>query len=162
MGYGSIIRMAPEHRAAVIILTNRTGASLPETADRALEMLAPMQARGPRPQKTSLPMTEDDVRRIAGTYRNGDQVFEVVADAGKHDVRRIAGTYRNGDQVFEVVADAGKLYLKRPNNVKAPLIKRSDVRYAVEGMPGEFVVVTGGNGKVEYLSQGSRSLARVK
>jgi len=137
MGYGSTIRMIPEHRAAVIILTNRTGANLPETADRAIELLAPLQPKGARPQKGNLPLSDDDVRRVAGTYRNGDQTLEIVAEAGK-------------------------LYLKRPNNVKAPMIKRSDVRYAVEGMPGEFVVVAGPSGKTEYLNQGSRSLAKVK
>jgi CubicO group peptidase (beta-lactamase class C family) len=137
MGYGSMIRMIPEHRAAVIILTNRTGASLPETADKALELLAPMQPKGPRPQKAALPISEDDARRVAGTYRNGDQTLEIIAEAGK-------------------------LYLKRPNNVKAPLVKRSEVRYAVEGMPGEIVIVAGQSGKIEYLNQGSRSLARIK
>ena len=137
MGYGSMIRMIPEHRAAVIILTNRTGANLPETADKALELLTPMQPKGARPQKTALPISDDDVRRVAGTYKNGEQTLEISAEAGK-------------------------LYLKRPNYVKAPLVKRSDIRYAVEGMPGELVVVAGPSGKAEYINQGSRSLARVK
>jgi CubicO group peptidase (beta-lactamase class C family) len=137
MGYGSMIRMIPEHRAAIIILTNRTGANLPETADRAMELIAPMQPKSPRPQKPVLPISDEDVRRVAGTYRNGDQTLEIVAEGGK-------------------------LYLKRPNNVKAALSKRSDVRFGAEGIPGDLVMVPGASGKAEFLNQGSRSLARVK
>ena len=41
LGYGSLIRMVPEHRFAVIILANKTGATFRRTADKALELLLP-------------------------------------------------------------------------------------------------------------------------
>ena len=42
-GYGSSIRMAPEQRVVVIVQTNRSGANLPATVDKAWEMLLPLQ-----------------------------------------------------------------------------------------------------------------------
>jgi CubicO group peptidase (beta-lactamase class C family) len=40
-GYGSVITLAPEQRVGLIILANRTGASLPKTARESLGVLLP-------------------------------------------------------------------------------------------------------------------------
>ena len=92
-----------------------------------------MQPKGPRLGKTALAISDEDLRRVAGIYKNRDN-------------RR----------------DYAGATLKRPNSIKAPMVKRSEGRYAAEGMPGEFVVAAGPSGKTEYLNQGSRSLARMK
>ena len=77
-GYGSEIRMAPKERVAVIVQTNRSGATLPETTDKALEMLLPL---GPAEsaKKSAVPLTGEDLKRNAGTFRNGDERIEIIA-----------------------------------------------------------------------------------
>jgi CubicO group peptidase (beta-lactamase class C family) len=45
-GYGSLVRMAPEHRTAVIVQTNASSKLLPDSTDRILEMLLPLEPAG--------------------------------------------------------------------------------------------------------------------
>jgi CubicO group peptidase (beta-lactamase class C family) len=137
MGYGSFIRMAPEQHIAIIVLTNRTGAELPATVEKASELLLPLEPK-PAPQpKATLPISVEDLRRHAGVYRNGDQRLEIVAE---------------GD----------RLLLKQGLSSAATLVKHSEARYALEGRgAAEIVMVAGPNGQTEYVHNGSRSFARV-
>jgi CubicO group peptidase (beta-lactamase class C family) len=48
LGYGSVVRMAPRFRFAVIVLANKSAQRLERTAERAMEICLPLQ---PRPQK---------------------------------------------------------------------------------------------------------------
>jgi CubicO group peptidase (beta-lactamase class C family) len=48
LGYGSSIRMAPDHRIGVIVAANRTGVSLPKSTEKAMELLLPAPAAGER------------------------------------------------------------------------------------------------------------------
>jgi CubicO group peptidase (beta-lactamase class C family) len=41
-GYGSLVRMAPEQRTAVIVMTNAGSKLLPESTEKILEMLLPL------------------------------------------------------------------------------------------------------------------------
>jgi CubicO group peptidase (beta-lactamase class C family) len=134
LGYGSTIRMAPEQRVGVIILANRTGAGLPATADKAMELMLPLKPR-------TVP-----ARRV----------MEVTAD----DLRRHPGVYQNGDARIEVTARDGRLYLKRGRTAEVALNKLGADRFGVEGASGEFVFVAGERGVSEYVASGSRSLAR--
>ncbi len=117
MGYGSSIRMAPAERVAVIVTTNRSGATLPATAEKALEMMVKLGERG-APATRAVP----------------------AASA-------VVGTYRNGDQRVEVVENDGKLVVRRG---------------AAETPFSGFVAVPGADGRVEYLWQGSRAMARLR
>jgi CubicO group peptidase (beta-lactamase class C family) len=77
MGYGSSIRMAPAQRVAVIVATNRSGATLPATAEKALEMMVSLKERvAPARRETA-------TSGVVGVYRNGDQRIEVVERGGK-------------------------------------------------------------------------------
>jgi len=71
-GYGSMIRMAPAQKVGIIILANRSGASLPATMTKISELLLPMG-----------PVNADFTHLVAvpapGVYQNGDQKVEVVA-----------------------------------------------------------------------------------
>ena len=134
LGYGSTIRMAPEQRVAVIILANRTGAGLPATADKAMELMLPMKPRT-TPARRTLDTTADDLRRHPGVYQNGDARIEITARDGR-------------------------LYLKRGRGADAALNKLGADRFGVEGAPGEYVFVAGESGVSEYVASGSRSLAR--
>lgn len=136
MGYGSFIRMAPEQRVGIIVLTNRTGANLPATQEKASELMLPLQPKAVLASKAVLALSAQDGERIAGVYQNGDQRLEFVAR----------------DQ---------RLFLKRARGGDAPLVKHSEARYAIEGAGGEYVMVYGSGGKAEYVTSGSRSYARV-
>ena len=138
LGYGSSIRMAPEQRAGIIVQTNRSGANLPATIEKAMELLLPLQPTEPPKPKAALPVSAEDASRNAGVYQNGDQRLEILA---------------KGNQLF----------LNREGGAEAPLVKHTEVRYAVEGRTAaEFVMVAGADGKTEYVHSGSRSFARVR
>jgi CubicO group peptidase (beta-lactamase class C family) len=136
MGYGSHIRMAPEQHVGIIILTNRTGMELPATLEKASEFMLKMEAKTPAAAKVSLPIMPDDGRRHEGAYRNGDTLLEIA------------------------VKD-GKLVLMQEGRSRA-LVKRSEVRYGVEIGTEELVMVSGGDGKTEYVHNGSRSFVRIR
>jgi hypothetical protein len=117
MGYGSSIRMAPEHRVAVIILANQSGASLPATADKALQLMLPLKPQIP--------------------------IVRAMTEVTANDLRRYPGVYRNGDSRIEVSAKDGKLWLKRGGSNGA-LTKLGEGRFAQEGSGGSYVFVDGG------------------
>ena len=133
-GYGSSIKMAPAERVAVIVQTNRSGATLPETEDKVFEMLL---RPGPKetPAKTVAPVTSEDLARNAGAYRNGDQRIEIAA--------------RNN-----------RLFLKRGSAPEVALVKHSETDYGLERGNGSFIMVRGADGKTEYVHSGLRSYAR--
>jgi CubicO group peptidase (beta-lactamase class C family) len=134
-GYGSDIRMAPAERVAVIVETNRSGAALPQTTQRALEMLLPLG-----PQEAS------------------QRTAEAVGD---EDLKRNAGVFRNGDQRIEIVARENRLYLNRGAGAETAMIKYSATEYGLEQDTTVYVMVAGEDGKTEYVNSGLRSYARV-
>jgi CubicO group peptidase (beta-lactamase class C family) len=80
-GYGSSIRMVPDERVAVIVLVNQTGGDLPKTAERALEMLAPL---GPPSPPASRPVVfGPDLARYTGVYVQGRERLEVFREGGQ-------------------------------------------------------------------------------
>ena len=135
-GYGSLIRMAPDHRVAVIILVNRTGGSLPKTAEKALELLLPFEARVEKP-KQPIAMTEAEMARYTGVY--GNQANRV-----------------------EIVSKDGKLWFKGMGR-EAELDKIGEMRFSTMGQPtAEFALVAGANGRAEFLHLGGRTLSRIE
>jgi CubicO group peptidase (beta-lactamase class C family) len=133
-GYGSDIRMAPADRVAVIVQTNRTGATLPQTEEKALEMLVRL---GPKenPKKSAQPLTAEDLQRNSGVFRNGAERIEIVARENQ-------------------------LFLKRGPAPEARLIKYGDTDYGIEQSATSFTMVRGADGKTEYVHSGLRSFAR--
>jgi len=134
MGYGSFIRMAPEQHVGIIVLTNRTGADLPATVEKASELMLPLQTK----------------RVMVGSTR-----WRSAADA-QH-----VGAYRNGDQRLEIVAEGDHLSLKRGNAPTVPLVILNG-SYVEIGRGTEFIMVPGADGKTEYVYSGSRAYARVQ
>jgi len=83
-GYGSIIFTAPEHRAAVIILTNRTGAVFSRSARKAIEILVPKKAESIQSTSTEQAMKTDEIANYAGIYVNNETIrAELVVIDGK-------------------------------------------------------------------------------
>ena len=72
-GYGSTIIMAPDRRAGVIVVANRTGSGLPKTTERALETVLDLPAGSfasqPMPAR-SIPKVHD-LQAWAGRYSQG-------------------------------------------------------------------------------------------
>jgi CubicO group peptidase (beta-lactamase class C family) len=89
-GDGSTIRMAPEQKVAVIILTNRTGSSLPRTAAAALEMLLPFDSKPTSDDVKPQPLTEKQMAELVGTYTNNRQTIVLAVEDGKLQARRTA------------------------------------------------------------------------
>ena len=86
-GYGSTIMFAPEHKFAVIVLTNRNGATLPRTRQRAMQLALPLKpdpAEQPRPQ----PASAEEMSRYTGKYAHAPQTWEVFVKDGKLFMRQ--------------------------------------------------------------------------
>lgn len=132
-GYGSGIVMAPQQRAAVIVVANRSGASLPKTTEQALESLLPLKPREPEEPKTALPLDPADFAKYTGIYRNGNQNTEI--------------TVKNGKLTLE---DGGR---------SLAIERIGEHRFRAAGGP-EFVLVPGNDGKAAYLTVSLRALAR--
>jgi hypothetical protein len=133
-GYGSIIRMIPERRVAVIVVTNQTGEDLPETAERALELATPL---APKPAKVSQPaqqITPDDIARIAGTYQNG---------AGRLEI------FERDHHLFG-----------RTGAKDVELVKNSESSY--EAGNSTLTMIAGEDRRVEYVFFNGRAFARTK
>jgi CubicO group peptidase (beta-lactamase class C family) len=134
-GYGSLVKMCPSKKFAVIILCNKTSASIPRVAEKALELVlgvAPPERELPG---KALPLTEEEVRRFAGVYSNGKTTIRLVARDGK------------------LLAPAGGEVTKIGEN----RFRRTG---GVAGPDSEFVFVPGEDGRVEYLVRGGRALKK--
>lgn len=139
-GFGSMIRMVPRERAAVIVLANRTGASLPRTAARALESVL---AIGPdtttrRPETQPLPAAEFD--RYIGVYSQGAGSDIVIAASGD----RL--TLTDGTNTYTLAKIAAN--------------RLAGTRAGSEASPATFVFVPGRDRRAEFVYRGSRALRR--
>ena len=138
-GYGSVIKMAPEHRFAVIVLGNRTGVALNKTAEKAMELMLPLKPKEDDRPKQELPMTAAEMASYAGKY-------------GQRDVS------------FEILLKDGKLFLKQgPNELRIRKIdeKRFSTAPPDNSRPMEFALVAGADGKAEYFHAGLRAAKRI-
>ncbi|HEX5736245.1 MAG TPA: serine hydrolase domain-containing protein [Blastocatellia bacterium] len=126
-GYGSMIQMAPEHRFAVIVVTNRSGETLNKTRTKALEMALPLKAEESRPT-TALTMSRAELANYAGVYSHEPQLWEVIV---KDD----------------------KLILKQ-DGVETALTKIGEHKFSLGASGGELVFVPGDDGKIKYLFDG--------
>ncbi len=138
-GYGSVIKMAPEHRFAVIVLGNRTGVALNKTAEKAMELMLPLKPKEDDKSKQELPMTAAEISSYAGKY-------------GQRDVS------------FEILLKDGKLFLKQgPNEMRIRKIgeNRFSAASPDNSRPMEFALVSGADGKAEYFHTGLRAAKRI-
>jgi CubicO group peptidase (beta-lactamase class C family) len=133
-GYGSIIRMIPVRRVAVIVVTNQTGETLPETAEKALELATPL---APKPADVSQPaqqITPDDIARIAGTYQNG---------AGRLEI------FERDHHLFG-----------RTGAKDVEFVKNNESSY--EAGNSTLIMIAGEDRRVEYVFFNGRAFARTK
>ena len=134
LGYGSEIRMVPEQRVAVIVQTNRTGSTLPATTEKAIESLVKLALNPAKVETSVLPVTVEDLTRVVGVYRNGDDRIEIAA----HDQR---------------------LFARHNREDESEVTKRSDKTFSGQG---RLSILASDQAKVEYIQVGLRSYARVR
>jgi CubicO group peptidase (beta-lactamase class C family) len=127
-GYGSMIQMAPERGFAVIVLTNRSGETLPKTTEQAK---ARCLRRGP----------EEVEAKPALALAPGD-------------AERLRGVFVNGPQTWEIAAKGGGLVLKADGEEVA-LTKTGPWRLSFgEGLANDVALVAGKDGRAEYVFTG--------
>ncbi len=131
-GYGSTIRMAPARRFGVIILGNRSGASFPRTAEKALEVGLGLSSSTTTAPTAAAPVPLTDAQMSA-----------------------YAGSYSQGQRTMEIVKKDGKLFLKQGT-------RETELRHQGEHRFGAGIVfVAGSDGAIEYLHIGGRSWKKV-
>ena len=125
--------MAPKYRFAVIILGNKTGRWLYETAEKAMELMLPLQPEAKGENKQSLPISEGESRKFIGRYVRPDIDGPVTADIFLRD---------------------NKLWL-RAFGFKEPMTRVDSTTFSVT-VPGyrgpwHFSLLPGADGNAEYL-----------
>ena len=137
-GYGSVIKMSPEHRFAVIVLGNRTGVALNKTAEKAMELMLPLKPKD-SPSKQESQMSASEMASYVGKY-------------GQRDV------------IFEIFVRDGKLFLKQ-GSTELAVSKVGENRFTADASGSsnrmDFVLVPGPDGRIEYLHAGLRSAKRM-
>jgi CubicO group peptidase (beta-lactamase class C family) len=78
-GYGSLIQMVPDENFGVIIVTNRTGSSLPKVAEVICDMFLDLEA-APKSADQTHALTAEEIARYAGTYANGENRLTLRSD----------------------------------------------------------------------------------
>jgi CubicO group peptidase (beta-lactamase class C family) len=132
-GYGSQIVMAPRERVGVVITANRSGIGLNRTAEKAMELMLPLQ-----PASTTIPTTSTAMTTA--------------------DMSALAGTYSQAARTMTIVMREGKLFLQQGGrDIAIEKVRDHEFRAG----EARFVVVTGAGGRPEYLHAGGRSWRKV-
>lgn len=127
-GFGCEFRAAPDHRFAVILLANREGVRYEKTISKAMEMMLPLKPEVTRQSKKPVQMSEAEMARFTGSYRNRWTMDIFIRD--------------------------GKLYLRR-FGAELEITPLGNNHFSVTppgaAVPQEFVTVTGADGRAEFL-----------
>lgn len=137
-GYGSVIKMAPDHKFGVIVLGNRTGVALNKTAEKAMELMLPLKP-SPFQHKPHILMSENEMNKCVGKF-------------GQREV------------TAEIFLKDGQLVLKTAGS-ELPVRKIGDNRFAAgpseTNQNLEFALVPDAAGRIEYFQSGLRSQKRL-
>jgi len=136
-GYGSTIQLVPEHKFAVITLTNRSGETLPRTRDKAMELLLPLKPPEKEEAKPAPPLSEAEMAEYAGAYSHAPRTWEVFVKEGKLWMKH----------------DGVESELKRTGP--------STFSYGPSGA-GELVFSSGPDGKAEHLFLGMYAAKKIR
>jgi CubicO group peptidase (beta-lactamase class C family) len=137
-GYGSFIRIVPERRLGIVVLTNRQGGRLPKTVERATELLLPLE-----PEKSVAP---PEARHMT------------LAEMSEY-----VGIYSNGGEPVEIFIRDGGLFL-RLGKSELQLSKIGDQRLMMKepgaSAPDELVMLPDKSGRIAYVQVGTGALKR--
>lgn len=132
-GYGSMLTLVPEHRVAIVVVTNRSGETLRRTTAKAMELTLPLAA---------------------------DEAPASGAPLPPLDPRAFVGVYEHAPLSWEVVERAGRLFLVAEGK-ESGLTRVARYRFAVEG-GGEIAFVPNADGRIEHVFFGLYSARRVR
>jgi CubicO group peptidase (beta-lactamase class C family) len=139
-GYGSSIGMAPDRRAAVIVLANRTGSGMPQTTRTAMALVLGREPEAERPVPAEVPMTPAEMTHYAGAY----------SQTGKAEV--------------ELLVQDGRLVMRQAG-ASLPVVKLGERRFGVvrpgAARPQEFFLVPGADGRNLFIFRGGRASKRM-
>jgi CubicO group peptidase (beta-lactamase class C family) len=82
-GFGCRFLIVPEHRFAVVVMTNRTGATLNKTVEKAMELMLPLKPKAEGTSKQEIPMSEAEMNNYAGTYYSPSNTADIFIRDGK-------------------------------------------------------------------------------
>jgi hypothetical protein len=137
IGFGSLVRIVPEYRFAVIILTNKSDSLLLKSMEKATELAVPLQPRAAASPKQPMTMSASEMRGYAGVYQNAPDYLRL-----------------------ELFIIDGKLFLRQPEaSEKSEVAKVGDNIFSAGGQ--EFVLISETNGRVKYLHIAGHALRRV-
>ncbi len=136
-GFDAQVTMFPDRKGAVIWIDNRSGAPMQPVLDFVAERALGIT----RPPTPALP-----AERVPTAAERG----------------QIVGTYRMGQITVELAEQNGGLVLRQgPATLPVMLVGKDRLVASPPGAPKvTLVMVRGAGGRVEYLHQGLRSLAR--
>jgi len=137
LGFGSLVRMVPEYRFAVIILTNKSDSLFFKSMDKATELAIPLKPRVTASPKQPMTMSASEMKRYVGVYQNAPDYL-----------------------TLELVIVDGKLFLRQPEaSEKSEVLKVADNVFSADGQ--EFVLISESNGRIKYLHISGHALRRM-
>jgi CubicO group peptidase (beta-lactamase class C family) len=156
-GYGSFIRIAPEQKTAIVVLTNLQSGELPKTVEKASELLLPLMTPEPPALTSMQEMTTDEMNQYVGVYKNGD-----ARRVSSISVKGVM-TFRDDSPGVEIFVRDSQLKL-RQGQTEFSVSKIGVRRFAIK-QPGapredEFVLVPDSSGKITYLVFGDFAMKR--
>ncbi len=134
-GYGSSILMVPERHFGVVTLANRTGVSLNRTANKAMEIVLPLEPAKTAPTENPMTVSVAEINQYVGTYSQGKRTVEILT--------------RDRKMFFKLETD------------ESPLTKVGEGKLQIPD-GAAFFVVRGSTGAVEYLYAGGRSWRKLR
>ena len=138
-GYGSMFRVIPGRKLAVIVLGNQSGIALRRTMEAATDAVRTASRADAFAVPAPVAISADAQSKLTGSYRNGRaNGFDIIAKDGELRLRSIAAT---GDAT---------------NGVP---MKRLGTKWYVAGN-NRFAIVTGADGKTLYLVSGLRAMRK--
>jgi hypothetical protein len=152
-GYGSLFRVIPSRRAAVIVLTNRSGLWLNRTAEVAMSLVGPLGPAGPAAEPI-VAMTPAEMETYAGTYESPGQT-SVTLEVTDGRLMYVTADARS------VVLKLGELrFVRLPPDVAVRARGTLPPADATGfGWP-EFLLVRGPDTAIGYLHSQARALRR--
>jgi CubicO group peptidase (beta-lactamase class C family) len=140
LGFSSRFRMVPEHRFAVIILANSNVGGFHDTVDKSFETLLPVKPRQEVKPKTAIKIDEAETQKYVGQYFNPPDDIEIAL--------------KNGQLVFKQLG------------MELPITKIGEQRFQITppaaGRPIELKMMTGEDGKVEFMYSSLRAFRKIR
>lgn len=136
IGFGSVVRLFPERRIGIVILTNRTGAVAAQTLEALTTYLVP-EAVPDVPSTVVTAVRTIDARQILGHYVNTPGELELRLED------------HNGEVVLA----------QKTSEARVPIRLLKDGRYVAGGLT--FGIVRGRSGKQQYLMIAGHALRKV-